>query len=115
MTGQDEDFFFQIYDDLTKNTKRRIRSVLHPHLQLLLVLHWLRDFPKLKNLGVLFQLDKGTVSRHISNLLPKVYISLRRLAPISFPPTIKPHQFESVIGVVDCTSHLRWRVHPRQI
>lgn len=81
---------------------------------LLLVLHWLCDLPKLQNLALLFGVDKSTVSHLISKVLPKIYVSVHHLSPISFPPTIKPHEFEAVIGAIACTSHLWWRVHPCQ-
>lgn len=77
-----------------------------------MVLHWLRDYPKLKNLSAIYGLAKSTISREIQHILPKIYAVLNY---INFPSiTPCPSNFEQVIGALDCSAHLRYRVHPRQ-
>lgn len=122
-TGISEDFFYSILDDLgpqlrqprTTNGKNRLtKTLLHPHQRLLLVLHYLRYYPHTSNLALLFATSASTVTREINFILPKLYISLRKLAPIFTPANLQPHRFEQAMGVIDCTSHFRLRVHPRQ-
>ncbi len=65
-TGIFEDLFFAIFDRLklvwatprqTKEMGRSIKTLLHLYLRLLLVLIWLREYPKQKSLAQKFHID----------------------------------------------------------
>ena len=51
------------------------------------------------------------VSREISHIIPFIYESLDA---IRWPPQFYAHPFEQTQAAIDCTSHFRNRVHPRQ-
>lgn len=89
------------------NRRRRCRSILSLRSRLLLVLHWLRDYHKLRTLRDFYGVSISTISREISYLVPKIYCSLNH---ISWPTTVP----DELVGIIDCTSHFRYRVHPRQ-
>lgn len=90
------------------------RTVLPPRFRLLMVLHWLRTNTRLKELGSLYGVSSGTVSREIKHILPKLYVRLHSLNLIHWPEQWTIHPFESVVAAIDCTTHYRCRVHPRQ-
>lgn len=117
-TGLFEDQFEQLFESLrvqmlfqpkttSHNRRRRCRSILSLRSRLLLVLHWLRDYHKLRTLRDFYGVSISTISREISYLVPKIYCSLNH---ISWPTTVP----DELVGIIDCTSHFRYRVHPRQ-
>ncbi len=54
------------------------------------------------------------MSREIAFLLSKVFLVMQSIALIRWPADFHYHLFERVVGAIDCTTHLRHRVHPRQ-
>lgn len=76
-----------------------------------MVLHWLREYCKYKTLADLYNISKSQVSLEIHHIIPILY---RHLRTIKWPSVFEKHPFEDVVASVDCTSHYRNRVHPRQ-
>jgi hypothetical protein len=124
-TGLFEDTFFEYYDRIKLKlvvsrprgsgwSGRQIQPTrLHPVGRLLLVLQFLRHHETYTKLSLEYKLSKSAVCREIRHLVPIILASLNEL-PAAFPTTPKLHEFEGVIGALDCTSHFRWRVHPGQ-
>eukprot|EP01112_Ceratiomyxa_fruticulosa_P009433 TRINITY_DN2457_c0_g1_i7.p1 TRINITY_DN2457_c0_g1~~TRINITY_DN2457_c0_g1_i7.p1 ORF type:complete len:376 (-),score=58.77 TRINITY_DN2457_c0_g1_i7:48-1124(-) len=123
-TGLFEDDFEEIFemvkDDIVQpryvrskpsNSHKATPTSLSPRMRLLLVLHWLHDYPKYKLLKQIYHISKAQISREIHHILPILY---HRLDFIHWPTKWEKHPFEGVSGIIDCTSHFRNRVHPRQ-
>jgi hypothetical protein len=88
---------------------------LDPKLRLMLVLCWMRDGLSLKALARMFYVSKATCSNEIRYILPKLLCVLwSDNKRIKLPEKWDQHIFCKVGGAVDCTSHFRNRVHPRQ-
>jgi len=77
---------------------------------LLMVLYWLRHYPRYSTLGTVFNVSTNTASRVISWLLPAFYTRIRY---ISWPKEFQISSFEGVVGSIDGTCHFRNRIHPR--
>lgn len=119
-TGLFEDQFEALFDKVrdallfqpkTGRQRQRLtvcRSALSPRSRLLLVLHWLRDYHKYRTLRDYYNISPTTIGREIAFLLPKLYCALDE---ISWPCQIESN---TAFGSIDCTSHFRYRVHPRQ-
>jgi len=86
-------------------------TVLEPRVRLLLLLHWLREYPKYKTLALQFSISVSTVSREIKHLLPKVYTALNL---IQWPKQFSQSNFKYSSIAIDCAAYFRWRVHPNQ-
>lgn len=111
-TGLFEDEFESLYELLqVKVNESTVPKSLEPRTQLRVLLYWLRHYPRVRDLAERFEISTATASRLITNLLPKLYIQLDE---IHWPREWIAHTFEGVSGAIDCTSHFRWRVHPRQ-
>lgn len=86
-------------------------TTLEPMSRLRLVMTWLRHNERHEALARQFGVSRSQVSREISHILPAIYVSINE---ISWPERPIFHWFENLVGAIDCTSHFRWRVHPRQ-
>ena len=96
----------------TTTVVRTCTTALSLCFRLLLVLHFLRKHLQYGTLSILYKISKPTVSREITHMLPKVCLVLDF---IHLPRQITPHpHFEGVTAAIDCTSHFRNRVHPKQ-
>lgn len=119
MTGlfetQFEEIFQQLQPKITPrncNTfTRRTPTILDTRCRLLLVLNWLKENCKYSVLANRFHVSKSVVAAEIYYLLPKIVATLQE---IKMPEEWVYHSFERVVGALDCTSHFRYRVHPRQ-
>lgn len=80
------------------------RSILY------IVLRWLRHYDSLVELAHKFGGSAASMSRLINGALPILYVALRD--QIHWPDGNVPSVFGDCVGAIDCTSHLRWRVHP---
>jgi len=88
---------------------------LKPKLRLLMVLSWLREGCSLKILSRNFWISKAACSKDIRYILPRLLAVLRTdQQKIHLPKDWDKHLFEGVGGAIDCTSHFRNRVHPKQ-
>lgn len=99
------------HDPAAKARTTRMPTSLSSRTRLLMVLHWLRDYPKYKTLAALYGISRSQVSLEVHHIIPILY---RRLRTIEWPDTFEKHPFEDVAGSIDCTPHFRNRVHPRQ-
>lgn len=118
-----EDDFEQLFQTMKEGVQtarkkgtnsKLVMTVLSPRARLLMVLHWLRTNMHAKELGNIYKIHKSTVTREIKHIIPKLYLALQPLKLIRFPEKWAPSAFESVVGAIDCGSHYRNRVHPRQ-
>lgn len=115
-TGLFEDQFEQLFQRLLPMLRRPLQGTVqarsHPVLslrkRLLLVLHWLRDYHKYRSLRDYYGVSISTIYRNIYFIVPKLYSVLDE---IKWPQEMP---VDSLVGSVDCTSHFRFRVHPRQ-
>ena len=107
-------FFWALHDRLVEKGQLHTTQALTSELQLLLVLNWLHEMPKLSMLGLKFNIAKSVISTTINGLIYDLCEVLAELAPILLPECWTRHKFEGVVGAVDCTSHYRCRVHPGQ-
>lgn len=118
-SGLFEDDFEDLYKEIeasllkprtgTKKTKR----ILHPRLRLLLSLQYLRENPLYKLIAEIYHISAWTVGREIKWVIPEIYQRMRRTITWNQPLIADPH-FGSV-AALDCTPHLRRRVHPGSI
>jgi len=117
-----EQLFLDIKDKLmlprssaqNSQTSRQVSTVLVPRVRLLMVLHWLRTNAYFRDLSLVYHINKGTISREIKHVIPKLFVHLQSKNLIQWPTVWKPHPFESVVGAIDGGCHYRNRVHPRQ-
>lgn len=124
-TGVFEDAFLEYYDKLApiisqprivqagSQSARHVTASLDGMSRLQLVLEYLRHSNPYKNLAQKYAISVAQVSREVRFLLPLILSSLDEL-PTSIPNNLVPHEFEAVVGALDCTCHYRWRVHPCQ-
>ncbi len=82
-------------------------------MRLILVLHWLRSYPKYDDLAELYEISRQQVHREIMHILPLLAAHLNE---IDWPTDYwNEHPFEQVVGAIDCSAHLRNRPsHQRQ-
>lgn len=90
---------------------RPITTALSPHARLLLILHWLRHYPRLTLLRDVYHVSTTYISREIKHILPILYTTVQS---IQWPKKWVATGAFGAHGSVDCTAHYRWRVHPRQ-
>jgi len=79
-----------------------------------MILHWLYEHLSYKTLGSIYGVSKATISRDIHWILPKLYAYLDHIQWPSTWLSSSKAGFGNVVGAIDCTSHFRFRVHPRQ-
>jgi hypothetical protein len=118
ITGIFEDDFEHLFQQIQwrlvqpRIVGHRITScTLVPRVCLLLVLQWLREYPKYKLLARTYHISSSQVSREIHHILPILY---SHLDEVKFPQQWSSNVWEGVSAIIDCTSHFRNRVHPRQ-
>jgi hypothetical protein len=117
-----------------RNGGRKVSTILTTRMRLLMVLYWLREKPKFRLLAQKFNVSLGTTHAEVmvclsspslalisslrTNLfkfvLPKLLVAMQN--NICWPRNLRPPggAFENTMGSIDCTAHLRTRVHPRQ-
>lgn len=117
-TGVFEDNFEKIYQQLRPrmnfsraNTGIVSKTSLRPRIHLLMVLHWLREHPKFRQLGQKFGLSAASARKDVLFLLPLLQEELH--GEIAWPDSL-PLGWEGTSGAIDGTAHPRSRVHPRQ-
>jgi hypothetical protein len=83
---------------------------------LILFLFKLRHNPKLNVLSSLFSVSISTASRIVNSYMPIVYEASNHFSPVVWPSTFEdvPSGFCGAQVLIDCSSHLRARVHPGQ-
>jgi len=124
-TGMFEDDFLALFNKIRSDVllsrnplpnkkSKKISTVLSPPTRLLMVMHWIRTNMRLGELGLLYGLNKGTVSREIKHIVPKLFVQLNSLRLIRIPDKFAASPFEGAVAAIDCSSHYRNRVHPRQ-
>ena len=93
--------------------RRTIAHTWAPMTRLLLVLRWLRHLESYRRLAKVFGGSAATVCREIWDVIPKLYIELQNELQLPSAQEVAelPH-FSGASGVIDCTAHLRNRVHP---
>lgn len=90
--------------------KRYIMRSWNPRTRLLLLLHWLKDYPSYRKLANDFGASASTVHHEIRDLLPKLCEALQGI--IAWPQAPPDAVFLNASGAIDCSSHYRNRVHP---
>jgi len=110
-TGLFEDQFVELYRRLREQLRTRTPTTLSPRFRLLMFLHWLRHYPKLKELADIYDVSTATASRETSYVLKLAYTSILY---IRWPTHWERHPFMGVVGMIDGTAHFRNRVHPGQ-
>jgi hypothetical protein len=76
-----------------------------------MVLYCLHEKPKIRILAEKFGVSSSTAMHELKNLLPKLIVAT--CGSITWPREDMP-SWLGVVGCIDCTVHLRTRVHPRQ-
>jgi len=97
-----------------ESIRKEVSTSLRPRCRLLLFLQYLRERPGYRLLGERWSISRTQVSRELRHLLPILYCHLTSRNIIIFPPLMTPSTFHQVVGAIDCSSHFRNRVHPRQ-
>jgi len=120
-TGLEEELFDHVLD-LVKNyyiahpelkPRKIIKSDYSLDFQLTLVLYYLRHAPKLKQLGQLFTISEATCDRWIRKYFPILCEVLQDNITLPEWTELEPG-FCGSHFLIDCTSHVRRRVHPGQ-
>jgi len=123
-TGLTVDLFTQLYNRIlprltaprvtADGSKRRyIARTWTPMSRLYLVLRWLRHLESYRRIAHDMGGTAATVSRELWDTIPKLYVLLRndiRLPTAQHVAGLPV--FLTATGAIDCTSHLRNRVHP---
>jgi len=93
--------------------RRVIARTWTPMTRLYIVLRWLRHLESYRRLAKAFGGTAATICRDIWDVIPKLYIELRDMLqlPTAQEMAALPRRFD-VTGAIDCTAHLRNRVHP---
>lgn len=114
-TGIERSSFTRIFglvrDDLEKprSGTRKIRVTLSSAHRLLMVLQWLREYPKFKVMAQLYGVSRYFVKREIRHQIPILFVRLNWIG--------WPGEYElSPVGAhaaIDCSAHQRLRVHPK--
>jgi hypothetical protein len=125
-TGLYAEEFFELADRLQPSiersrnhgptgTERRTRTVLSSEVRLLMILEWLRTYPSMKKLAHDYGVSKAFVSRDIHHLVPELYGQLHNIQwPGEVDKWVTASDFHQCVAAIDCTTHYRNRVHPRQ-
>jgi hypothetical protein len=93
--------------------KRFIARTWTPMSRLYMVVRWLRHMETYRRIARMMGGSAATVSREIWDLIPKLYVELRN--DIRLPTAEQVADlptFLTASGAIDCTSHVRNRVHP---
>jgi hypothetical protein len=116
MTGLSSTLFNELLERVKPKLKQVRKHVLTPKWQLIHHLFMLRHHPKLKILASLFSISTGTSSEIKKNMLPVVYEQSCSFESIQWPSLWSeiPVGFGGAQVLIDCTSHMRNRVHPGQ-
>eukprot|EP01113_Clastostelium_recurvatum_P033104 TRINITY_DN4341_c0_g2_i1.p1 TRINITY_DN4341_c0_g2~~TRINITY_DN4341_c0_g2_i1.p1 ORF type:complete len:110 (+),score=7.87 TRINITY_DN4341_c0_g2_i1:242-571(+) len=80
-------------------------------MRLLMMLHYLRHKPLYTDMCLIYNVSNAYISREIRFWFPVLASALHY---ISWPSEFVHRTFAGAVGAVDCTSHWRDRVHPRQ-
>lgn len=123
-TGLFEDEFLNICN-LVENSvvspravvaKKKVAASLGSRSRILLVLDWLKSYHTYAELGRTYGVSKSFVSRDIKHILPLLWQKL------DFIKWDMPNwswiantldSGDRFSGIIDCTSHFRYKVHPR--
>jgi len=99
---------------MTTTTRyHQTNTMLEPRTRLLMVLHWLRHYPRYNILQDYYQVSKSYITRDITHIIPILYSKLHLITlpdPQQWPAIGRFHTHAAVDG----TAHYRWRVHPGQ-
>lgn len=118
-SGIFEDQFEEIYEHLQYSiasprqqlTTRTTACTLTTRVRLLLLLYWIRDNPSFWALWTIFYVSKGTISKEIRWIIPKLFCYLDEIYwSLTQTPFLWKYR-----GAIDCASHYRWQVHSRQV
>jgi len=110
-TGLFEDDFVDLKRKLFNLVGVHKKHILDEGMQLLLVLHFLRENLKFKTVGDMYSISPATTKREIHFLLPKVLAIVKD--NIGFPLSFDGlYSVFGTVGDIDGTCHLRNRVHP---
>lgn len=123
LTGLTAAKFDQLFQEMRPALQRGRTTVEGPrngiarswteHSRLFMALHWLRHYPTLQCLSTMFGGSVSSISREIWDTVVKLYCHLaHRLSSWPDDATMPTASFARAVGAIDCTSHLRWRVHP---
>jgi hypothetical protein len=88
---------------------RKVRVTLSTDNRLLMVLQWLREYPKFKVLAQMYRVSRFFVQREIRHLIPILYV---RLNWIGWPGEYEMSP-TGAHAAIDCSAHQRLRVHPK--
>lgn len=122
-TGLFGDDFETILEEITplfqKDRKRLRKSSLTDRERLYLALHWLRNYPSLREYKKIMGISVTTAWKEIHYVIPKLYATLRkRKTRIHLPKDWdkRSYNFRGILihGAIDCTTHFRRRIHPGQ-
>lgn len=86
-------------------------TMLEPRTRLLLVLQYLRHYPKFSVLQNKFDVSKSYITREINHIIPILYTKINL---IHWPTDWVAEGRFGTHGAIDGTAHYRWRVHPGQ-
>lgn len=125
-TGLYAEEFFKLLDELSHDinqsrnhgpsgTHRVVPTVLSADVRLMMILEWLRTYPSMKKLARDYGVSKAFVSRDVHHLLPILYCKLQHIRwPAIESDWVRASDFENTVAAIDCSTHYRNRVHPRQ-
>lgn len=91
---------------------RKIKRYFNKKTELLIALYWTRKYPPVVDLADKFGCSQATISRLLTFVMPRLHAAL--LPEICWPNRQPPAFLFNAHGAIDCTTHLRWRVHPWQ-
>lgn len=93
--------------------RRVIARTWTPMTRLFIVLRWIRHLESYRRLAQAFGGTAATICRDIWDVIPKLYIELKDMLqlPTAQEMAALPRRFDAA-GAIDCTAHLRNRVHP---
>ncbi|PRP76092.1 hypothetical protein PROFUN_12897 [Planoprotostelium fungivorum] len=108
-TGLYAEEFFKLLDELSHDinqsrnhgpsgTHRVVPTVLSADVRLMMILEWLRTYPSMKKLARDYGVSKAFHIRW----------------PAIESDWVRASDFENTVAAIDCSTHYRNRVHPRQ-
>jgi hypothetical protein len=117
-TGLYGDHFEDLLQEISPYLEQK-NSQLTSRERLYLGLHWLKNYPPLREYQKILDISPAVASQEINFVISKLYYVLRkRPTRIQLPEDwdAKAYDFDgtTVHGAIDCTSHFRRRVHPGQ-
>jgi len=119
LVGVDREMFDEIYERtypiiMRVRTQRLCAGDLTWRCRLALVLNFLRHAPSFSMLAATWKTSEGTAHRAVTEILPCLCEALQ--SEIEQPDDWNkiPYGFGGAQFIIDCTSHFRNRVHPRQ-